>query len=97
MKITANRSDEEPGRITRLEQVQDTIAAKKLRTAVLALHDHKGTLYVDWATIPRTEDLSAVLQIWSDQNEVHSNHSVKGQPLIWDVGGYNPFNGPSFP
>jgi hypothetical protein len=96
MKITANRSDEEPDRITRLEEVRDALSAKGIR-AVKALHDHKGTLYVDWSSTPSTEQLVIVIKIWEDLHEPHSNHVVNGRPLVWDVGGTNPFGGPNFP
>jgi hypothetical protein len=95
MKITANRSDEEPGRIDRLEEVRDELVAKGVRI-VKALHDHKGTLYVDWASMPSTEQLATVIKIWDAQNEPHSNHTVNGKPLVWDVGGTNPFGGSGF-
>lgn len=91
MKITANRSEEEPGRIARLN---DVAAKLKTSTTILALHDHKGWLYVNWAARPSTYDLWSVLKVWSEENEIQSNHYVNGEPLIWDVGGDNPFGGP---
>ena len=94
IEITANRQEEEPDRIVRLKRVADALAAV---TGIAALHDHKGTLYVNWARQPSTTELRRVLSAWSAENEVHSNHAINGQPLLWDEGGYNPFRGAPFP
>ncbi|SDG87980.1 hypothetical protein SAMN05216338_1003302 [Bradyrhizobium sp. Rc2d] len=96
VKITANQSDEESWRIERLEEVRDIILEKGVKN-ILALHDHKGNLYVDWSEQPSTYALATAIKIWSDKGEPHSNHSVRGRPLVWDMGGDNPFCGPSFP
>jgi hypothetical protein len=96
VKITANQSDEEGWRIERLEEIRDLMLEKGLKN-VLALHDHKGNLFIDWSEMPSTDNLVTATKIWTDKGEPHSNHSVRGRPLIWDMGGYNPFGGPSFP
>ena len=93
--ITANRSDEEPERLTRLDRVFAGLR-NKIRTDILALHDHKGCMYVNWAKLPSTSDLAAAIAAWGLENEPMSNHAVKGRPLVWDVGGDNPFGGPDF-
>ncbi|MGL3104691.1 hypothetical protein [Bradyrhizobium sp. BR 1432] len=60
VKITANRSDEESWRIERLEEVRDIILEKGVKN-VLALHDHKGNLYVDWSEQPSTYALATAI------------------------------------
>jgi hypothetical protein len=44
-------NDHEDGRIERLEAVSAQMIEKKL--PILAIHDHKGTLYVNWLKKPR--------------------------------------------
>ena len=56
-ELTANRSDEEPWRIERLREV-----AKECPPNVIGLHDHKGTLAVNWSSAPTIADLTAVVQ-----------------------------------
>ncbi len=91
MKITANRADEEPFRIERLERIRDVLEAKSVSNLVSAIHDHKGTLYVNWTQHPSTSQLLVATDAWAAEREPLSNHYVNGMPLLWDVGGYNPF------
>lgn len=62
--LSANRGDEEPGRIVRLAQVVGYICAKKasLLRCIAKLHDHKGCLTVTWsATLPPTDEAIELL------------------------------------
>lgn len=85
-ELTANRSDEEPWRIERLEKV-----AKECPPNVIGLHDHKGTLAVNWSTLPTIADLTAVVQAWCDQNERAIDHYLNAAPLAVETMGYDPF------
>ena len=77
MKISAYRGDEETWRIERLEEV-----AKRCPSNVLALHDRKGNLSVNWATMPTIEDLTAVVQAWCDQNEYSIDHYLNNDEVL---------------
>jgi hypothetical protein len=85
-ELTANRSDEEPWRIERLNEV-----AKECPPNVIGLHDHKGTLAVNWSTLPTIADLTAVVQAWSDQSEYSIDHYLNAAPLAVETMGYDPF------
>jgi hypothetical protein len=76
MMLTANRSDEEPWRIVRLTEV-----AKSCPKKVIALHDHKGTLSVNWLTTPNIEELTEVVQAWALKGEWLLEHYVVGLAL----------------
>ncbi|MGN6308606.1 MAG: hypothetical protein ACTHNN_03510 [Xanthobacteraceae bacterium] len=95
IKLTANCQDEEHERIQRLERVAKAVQEKHL-TKIIALHDHKGTLYVNWSSRPSTQEILNIVAIWSDEAEHHSNHAINGMPLLADVLGDNPFSGPWF-
>ena len=95
IKLTANRQDEEHERISRLERVAEAVKEERL-TKTIALHDHKGTLYVNWSSRPSTQELLKIVAIWADEGEPHSNHAINGIPFLADVLGDNPFNGPWF-
>lgn len=96
IKITANRQDEEPDRIVRLTRLRDVLQAKRVST-IIGLHDHKGVLYVNWASQPTASELGQVIMAWHSENEPLTNHAVNGKPFLWDVGGDNPFDGQDFP
>jgi hypothetical protein len=85
-ELTANRSDEEPWRIERLREV-----AKECPPNVIGLHDHKGTLAVNWSSAPSIADLTAVVQAWCDQNEREIDHYLNAAPLAVETMGYEPF------
>ena len=72
--LTAHR---EQSRIKRLEEV-----AKRCPPNVLALHDHKGTLSVNWATMPTIADLTLVIQAWCDQNEYSIDHYLNNDEVL---------------
>jgi hypothetical protein len=71
IRLTAN--DDEPWRIDRLRKV-----ARGCPRSVLALHDHKGTLFVNWSAPPKLRELTEVVQAWAAQNEVNIEHYVCG-------------------
>jgi hypothetical protein len=85
-ELTANRSDEEPWRIERLNEV-----AKECPPNVIGLHDHKGTLAVNWSSAPTIADLTAVVQAWCDQSEYSIDHYLNSEPLAVETMGYSPF------
>jgi hypothetical protein len=89
MNVTAYRQDEEPSRIERLELLRQILDAGR----ILALHDHKGCLSVNWSECPNTSELGFVIQAWQTLREWQSNHYVRGVPLVLDNGGRNPFDG----
>jgi hypothetical protein len=82
-------NDYEDGRIERLEAVSAELIEKKL--PILAIHDHKGTLYVNWSKKPRTSQVVEVMDIWAKHAEYMANHYFNGAPFILDVFGDNPF------
>jgi hypothetical protein len=87
MKLTAYRADDdEPWRIERLREV-----AVRCPRKVIALHDHKGTLSVNWLTPPSIEELTEVIQAWSFHYEYCLEHYVIGFPLSAEVSGPCPF------
>lgn len=90
--LSANRSNEESWRIERLGGVAAKIAAREF--PIVALHDHKGTLFVNWSKRPETSQLLAVMEIWSEESECLANHYLYGQPLCIDLYGDNPFGPP---
>jgi hypothetical protein len=53
--------------------------------SILALHDHKGLLSVNWRTCPSTTALTAVVSAWEAESEYDTNHFVRAQPLLCDV------------
>jgi hypothetical protein len=90
--LSANRQDEEPRRLERLRKVSVALFDLDFRPGlILALHDHKGTLHVNWARQPSVRLLAEVAKAWNDAGELYSNHYIKGQPWLIDVDGANPF------
>jgi hypothetical protein len=82
VRLTAYRADDdEPWRIERLREV-----AVRCPKKVIGLHDHQGTLSVNWLTPPSIEDLTKVIQAWSFQYEYRLEHYVIGFALS-DVSG----------
>lgn len=93
--LTAYRMDEEPQRMQRLVSVESGIARARIATEVLALHDHKGVLFVNWASTPTTKDIIAIANIWQrrgGEGLYEMNHYVRGRPLLRDVESHNPFD-----
>jgi hypothetical protein len=94
MNLTAYRSDDEPHRIERLELLRRILENGPLIDGqILALHDHKGCLSVNWAERPSTGELEFVIRAWWTLIESNSNHYVQGVPLVLDYEGSNPFDG----
>ena len=60
---------------------KDPSAAK----IISGLHDHKGTLFVNWTTLPSTTQLITTVDAWAAEGELSTNHFVKSKPLICDV------------
>lgn len=83
-------NDHEEGRLDRLRLVRRDIMAKDL--PIIAIRDHKGTLYVNWQKTPFTAQVMEVMAIWRNNAEYLANHYVNGRELILDVLGDNPFN-----
>ena len=82
--LSAYREDEEPWRIERL---RDELLPFISSLPILALHDHKGCLSVNWAHCPTTIDLWLVISAWEQCNEYNSNHYVEGRVIIEDEDG----------
>jgi hypothetical protein len=94
--LTAYRGDIETWRIERLARVAERFKRhqerKKRDVGILALHDHKGVLFVNWASNPETQDIAAMFRVWRRENEYACNHYVGGDELLIDVpSGYSPF------
>jgi hypothetical protein len=85
MRLGCHRT-EESWRIERLQEV-----ARHCPKNVIGLHDHKGTLSVNWLTPPTVRELSQVVQAWAYHNEEAIDHYLVG--VAWDVEsmGYDPF------
>jgi len=73
IKISAYR---EPDGDERLAEV-----AKRCPAKVIALHDHKGMLSVNWLTTPTIGELTEVVQAWANHYEYCLEHYVCGVPL----------------
>jgi hypothetical protein len=84
--LSAYRADTEPSRIDRLRSLCDRLARAYCDPTpkLLGLHDHKGTLSVNWLMPPRTEELGEVIKAWEAENELLSNHYICGALLIAD-------------
>jgi hypothetical protein len=93
IQITANRYQDEPWRLERLKKVAAAVEHATNFSKVIALHDHKGWLYVNFDQQPSMSDVLAVAKAWSEENEDQMNIYVRNEPLIWDIGGANPFGG----
>jgi hypothetical protein len=83
-------NDHETGRLERLGKVRQAIEAKSL--PVIAIHDHKGTLYVNWRETPTTTQVVETVRMWADNAEYQVNHYVIGRELVLDVESHNPFS-----
>jgi hypothetical protein len=87
IQLTAYREVEERWRIKRLRNV-----AAECPTSVLALHDHKGALAVNWSAAPSLREITAVAVAWGNENEMaHIDHFVRGDAFDVEVFGHNPF------
>lgn len=73
VEVTANRSDEEPGRIVRLNWVLGYVHAlacnygnRNLLDKVASVHDHKGDLTVCWHVLPAKGEMDLFNHAWND-------------------------------
>lgn len=73
VEVTANRSDEEPGRIIRLERVLGFVQGLashygniQLLDKVVSVHDHKGDLTVCWSVNPTGGEMELFNRAWND-------------------------------
>jgi hypothetical protein len=53
---------------------------------ILSLHDHKGTLSVNWARPPTTLELLHVAKCWHCEKEWNAIHYVEGELFLEDDG-----------
>jgi hypothetical protein len=78
---------DEPSRMRRMRRVVSHVLHHSPGTLafILALHDHKGTLSVNWRTRPSPSALVAVVSAWKAESEYSTNHFVCSQPLLGDT------------
>jgi hypothetical protein len=91
MKLTAIDSAGKHSRMARLKRLQRKLETNKVAPSISAIHDHKGTLCVNWTCRPAPSDLVVVTDLWAREGEHASNHYVNDVQLVGDVGGMNPF------
>src|SRR6516164_6897626 len=78
----------EPFRLDRLSRVVNHILRGDQPSAlvqILALHDHKGLLSINWRARPLPSDIAAVTAAWAGESEYITNHFVRSRPLKGDV------------
>jgi hypothetical protein len=92
IRLTAYREADEPARIKRLREV-----AADCPASVLALHDHKGTLAVNWLAPPSLREVTAVVQAWAAQDETGVDHFVCGMPYDVQAFARSPFEAAAMP
>jgi hypothetical protein len=93
MKLSAYRQDTETDRMDRLGRVQRRLerGRKDDPLPIDALHDRKGTLYVNWRETPLSSEIVTVARAWKKEGEWSTNHYVLGTPLLEDVLGGGPW------
>ena len=79
IEITANREDEEPWRIERLNYVAKYVYKNFGEIEISGLHDHKGYLTVTWKKHPSNIEKMYLEEAWEAQNELADNveHIIK--------------------
>ena len=79
IEITANREDEEPWRIERLNDVAKYVYKSLGELEFSGLHDHKGNLTVTWKKHPTNTEKEHFETAWEAQNELAENveHIIK--------------------
>ena len=78
----------EPFRLERLSRVVGHIMRGNhpgILGWILALHNHKGLLSVNWRTRPMPSAIAAVADAWAKEHEHISNHYVRSRPLLGDI------------
>jgi hypothetical protein len=53
--------------------------------SILAMHDYKGLLSVNWRAYPSTSALTAVASAWGAEHEYDVNNFFLSQPLLGDT------------
>jgi hypothetical protein len=95
--ITAYRQVSESYRLERLQEllghfIEVYRAEGNADMPILALHDHKGCLFVNWSRTPTNTEVGIITNLWLDGfNEYDCNHYVKGRLIVCDAPSYNPF------
>lgn len=97
--IDANRADEEPFRLERLDILRRLLIYHRhycyeMPALVTHLYEHKGDLAVNWTARPDAEQCGLLGDLWEVFCECAENveHFVQGQPLADPSGwGYAPF------
>lgn len=73
IELSANREDEEPWRIKRLENVADFYSKTISNIKISELYDHKGTLTVYWYKEPSEIEKKTIQLAWENENESGEN------------------------
>lgn len=73
IELSANREDEEPWRIKRLENVADFYSKTISNINISELYDHKGTLTVYWYQEPLEIEKKTIQLAWENENESEEN------------------------
>lgn len=74
MRLTAERQDEEPFRLARLQRVKAALSQRlKVNKLPLRLHDCKGILVVWWPDPSAVVNASVVARAWADEDEDRGN------------------------
>lgn len=84
IEITANREDEEPWRIERLNDVAKYVYKNFGELEIFGLHDYKGDLTVIWKKLPTNIEKKYLEAAWEAQNEIADNveHVIKKNYII---------------
>ena len=101
ISIDANRADEEPWRLERLDLLRRVLVSHKetfidREARVTDLYDHKGNLAVNWAATPAQRQQDLLAEFWQGAVfcEANIEHFVQGRSMApeetsdW---GYSPF------
>lgn len=73
IKLSANREQDEPWRIKRLENVEVFYSKAISEINIAELHDHKGTLTVYWYKEPTEIEKKTIQLAWENENELEEN------------------------
>ena len=73
IELSANREQEEPWRIKRLENVALFYSKYISKINISELFDHKGTLTVHWYKKPTEMEKKTIELAWGNQNELEEN------------------------
>jgi len=73
IELSANREQEEPWRIKRLENVAAFYSKTISEINISELYDHKGTLTVYWYKEPTEIEKKTIQLAWENENELEEN------------------------